>query len=136
MLFDGYAATLRSVGELALAILTVGIAWLVLYFKRRAHHFRITTQRIVVEEGLFSKRIDQLDIYRITDYTVDLPFGQRIMNTGNLFLKAMDPTTPELKLMGLKTDVRALYENLRRATEIEKQRRGVRVIDNEAHYAP
>ncbi len=136
MLFEGYAATVRSIGEVVLCVITLGIAYLVLYFKRRSHRFRVTTQRIVVEEGLFSKRMDQLDVYRITDYTVDLPFGQRMMGTGNLILKAMDPTTPELRLIGLKTDVRALYENLRRATEIEKQRRGVRVIDNEAHYAP
>ncbi len=130
-MFEGYAATLRSFGELCLAIVTVGLGWLVLYLKRRSIRYRVTTQRIVVERGLFSKRMDQLDIYRIIDYVVDLPFGQRIMGTGNLVLRSMDPTNPEMKLVGLKTDVRALYENLRRATEVEKQRHNVRVIDNE-----
>jgi uncharacterized membrane protein YdbT with pleckstrin-like domain len=129
VLFDGYAAVIRSLGALGLSIITLGIAALVFYFRSRSLHYRITTQRIVIEHGMFSKRMDQIDIYRITDYVVDLPFGQRVMGTGNLVLKSMDPTTPELRLDGLKTDVRALYENLRRATELEKQRRGVRLID-------
>jgi hypothetical protein len=131
VLFAGYPALIRSAGEVALTIFTLGVALVVLYFKRRGQHYRVTTQRIVIEHGLLSKRMEQLDIYRITDYTVDVPFGQRMMGTGNLILKSLDPTTPELHLMGLKTDIRALYENLRRATESERQRRGVRVLDTE-----
>jgi hypothetical protein len=43
----------------------------------------------------------------------------------------MDPTTQEVKLKNLKTDVVALYEALRAATEAERVRRGVRILDNE-----
>jgi len=53
------------------------------------------------------------------------------MGNGNLVLEAMDKTTPEVRLLGLKTDVTLLYERLRAATEIEKRRRGVRVFDIE-----
>ena len=124
---------MRQIGQVLLGIITLGIAVLVFSWKRKALHYRITTQRVVIEYGLFSKRMDQLDVYRIIDYTVDIPFGQRLVGTGNLILKSMDQTTPELRLIGLKTDVRGLYENLRRATELEKQRRGVRVVDAESH---
>lgn len=133
VLFDGHPALFCSFGQVLLGIITLGIAVLVFSWKRKALHYRITTQRVVIEYGLFSKRMDQLDVYRIIDYTVDIPFGQRLVGTGNLILKSMDQTTPELRLIGLKTDVRGLYENLRRATELEKQRRGVRVVDAESH---
>ena len=70
----------------------------------------MTTERIVVENGLLSKRMDQIDIYRINDYVVERPFGQRMMGTGNIVLNAMDASTPQMRLDGLKTDVRELYE--------------------------
>ena len=80
---------------------------------------------------LFSKRMDQIDLYRVVDYVVERPFGQRLMGTGNLVLRTSDKTTPEVRLVGLKTDVVALYERLREATEAEKQHRAVRVLDIE-----
>lgn len=133
VLFDGYPALLPTLGAWAIAVLTVGLGVVYFALRRKSVHYRVTTQRIVIERGLLSKRMDQLDVYRITDYSVELPFAQRLVGTGNLVLKSMDPTTPEVRLEALATDVRGLYENLRRATEIEKQRRGVRVIDNETH---
>jgi len=82
-----------------------------------------------VESGLFSKKMEQVDLYRITDYVVERPFGQRLVGTGNLVLEAINSTSPMLRLDGLKTDVMALYEKLRAATEASKARRGVRVVD-------
>ncbi len=131
LLYEGRGGLVPSVGGLLICVLTVGLALLVYWLKRLGRHYRITTQRIVVERGVFSKRLEQIDIYRITDYVVERPFGQRIMGTGNLLLRSMDPTTPELRLYGLNTDVVALYEKLRAATEAAKGRRGVRVVDYE-----
>jgi uncharacterized membrane protein YdbT with pleckstrin-like domain len=131
VLFDGNPALVASFGALLLAILTLGLALLVFLWRSKSQHYRITTQRVVVERGIFSKRLDQIDLYRINDYIVERPFLQRLLGTGNLVLEALDRTTPELKLFGLKTDVVALYEKLRVATEAEKRRRGVRLVDME-----
>jgi 20S proteasome alpha/beta subunit len=46
-----------------------------------------------------------------------------------LVLSTQDRSTPALKLSGLSADVVQLYERLRKATELEKRRRGVRVLD-------
>ncbi len=130
-LFEGHPAVLTSVVALLVSIVTLGLALIYYWIASRAIHVRITTQRIVLDRGILSKRMDQLDLYRVTDYVVERPLAQRMMGTGNLVLKAMDASTPELALRGLKTDVVALYESLRRATEDEKRRRGVRVVDYE-----
>ncbi len=129
VLFHGHPALFPSVGSLLLTVITLGLAGLYFFIQQKSRHYRITSERIVVEVGLFSKRMDQIDIYRINDYVVELPFGQRLMGTGNIVLNAMDASTPQMRLDGLKTDVRELYEALRKATEKEKQRRGVRVVD-------
>jgi uncharacterized membrane protein YdbT with pleckstrin-like domain len=129
LLFEGHPALLQSLGPLLISVLTLGLALIYFWAQAQGTRYRITTQRVVVETGLFSKRLDQIDLYRIHDYIVERPLGQRIMSTGNLLLSTQDRSTPALRLVGLKTDVVQLYEKLRKATEQEKRRRGVRVLD-------
>lgn len=131
LLFEGHPAAVQGFGGLVLAILTLGLSVLVNYIRARGTLYRITSQRLVIERGVFSKRTEQVDLYRIVDYVVDRPFGQRIMGTGNIVLEAMDKTTPEIKIEGVKTDVIRLYEMLRYCTEQEKKKRNVRVLDVE-----
>lgn len=131
LLFAGRPAAVQGLFGLLLAVVTLGISALVGWFRAQGTSYKITTQRVVIERGVFSKRMEQIDLYRIVDYVVERPFDQRVMGTGNIVLEAMDKTTPEVRLEGLKTDVVALYERLRYSTEQEKKRRGVRVVDVE-----
>ena len=48
----------------------------------RGRHYRVTTKRVVVETGILYKRLEQVDLYRVSDYTVLRPLAQRIMGTG------------------------------------------------------
>ncbi len=129
VLFEGRPALVPGLGSLLICILTLGLALPYYLLRRLARHYRITTERVVVESGIFSKRMEQIDLYRITDYVVERPFSQRVLGNGNLVLEGMDSTTPVVKLEALPTNVVALYEALRAATEEEKRRRGVRVVD-------
>lgn len=131
VLFEGGPAVVQSLGPLLLAILTLGLWLIPLWWRARAVKYRVTTRRVVVETGILSKRLEQIDLYRINDYSVERPVLQRLLGTGNLLLKTVDKTTPEIVLRGIATDVVALYEKLRAATEADKLRRGVRLIHNE-----
>lgn len=131
VLFEGQPALVHSLGALLIAILTLGIAVLFFWFKRGGVSYRITTQRVVIDKGIFSKKLEQLDLYRVHDFTVDRPFGQRVLGTGNVRLNTYDKSTPVVELTGLKTDVVALYETMRVAVENAKAARGVRMVDYE-----
>ncbi|AKU94408.1 hypothetical protein AKJ09_01072 [Labilithrix luteola] len=131
LLYAGRPALVPGFGAALLAVVTLGISLLVGWFRTRGVQYKITSQRIVIERGVFSKRMEQIDLYRVVDYVVERPFGQRVMGTGNLVLESMDKTSPQIRIENIKTDVMALYERLRFATEQEKRRRGVRVVDNE-----
>jgi uncharacterized membrane protein YdbT with pleckstrin-like domain len=131
LLFEGSPAALQGAGAFLLAILTLGIWAIVCVVRAKAVRYKITSQRIVIERGFLSKRMEQVDLYRVVDYVVDRPFGQRLMGTGNIILESADKTTPEIRIDGVKTDVMALYERLRYCTEQEKRKRGVRVLDVE-----
>ena len=131
VLFEGRPALVPSIGVLVLAVVTLGIWLLPRWWRSLGLHYRITTRRIVVETGVLSKRMEQIDLYRVNDYTVDRPFLQRLLGTGNLFLRTFDKTTPELRIAEIKTDVVTLYERLRQATERDRAARGVRMVDYE-----
>src|SRR6187402_530071 len=92
VLFDGHPALVPSVGALVLLILTAGLWFIPLWWSSRTRHFRLTTKRVVVETGILNKRLEQVDLYRVSDYTVLRPLSQRVMGTGNLILKALDHT--------------------------------------------
>lgn len=131
VLYEGHPAVLPTLTSWLVTILTLGLAAIYFAVKAKSQRYKLTNQRIVLETGLLSKRLDQIDTYRINDYVVERPFGQRLVGTGNLILSALDRSTPEVRIFGLKTDVTALYEQLRKATEEQKARRGVRVLDTE-----
>jgi uncharacterized membrane protein YdbT with pleckstrin-like domain len=131
VLFEGHPPLVPSLGQLIIAILTLGLWVIVLFWRSRSKSYRLTTRRVVVETGILNKRLEQVDLYRVSDYTVLRPLSQRIMGTGNLILKALDHTEPEVRIENIKTDVVALYERIRAATESEKRKRGVRVMDLE-----
>lgn len=131
VLFDGHPAVVPGLGALLLAVLTLGLALIYFLLQSRSTHYKVTTRRVMVEHGLLSKRLEQVDAYRIKDYVVERPFGQRMLGTGNLLLLTLDATAPSVALRGLPTDVVALYEKLRVAAEADRGRRGVRIIDSE-----
>ena len=54
-----------------------------------------------------------------------------MMGTGNLILRVLEKKTEEIVIAGIKADVVNVYERVRKATELEKTRRGVRIMDLE-----
>ena len=130
VLFEGRPAAVATFGDVLLVVLTLGLGWVWLWARAVGSSYRLTTTRIVMERGLFSKRLEQIDLYRVEDYVVELPLGQRMLGTGNLVITTTDRTSHgEVRLDRLRTDVRKLYEDLRAATEADKLRRGVRRVD-------
>jgi uncharacterized membrane protein YdbT with pleckstrin-like domain len=67
-LFEGHPALVPSIGALLVAILTLGLALIVFWWRSRAVHYRLTSQRVVIESGILSKKMEQIDLYRIRDY--------------------------------------------------------------------
>ena len=134
VLFEGYPSVIPGALALLIATLTLGLALIYFFVRSRQTHYKITTQRIIIKRGILSKKMDQVDTYRINDFVVERPFGQRLMGTCNIVLTSMDRSNPEVHINGIRTDVLALYEQLRVATEDQKIRRGVRTLDASEHH--
>lgn len=130
-IYEAQPSLLPSLGALAVTVITAGLALLYFLLRRSGTKYRVTSQRIVIDSGIFSKKLEQVDLYRVNDFVVERPFTQRIMGTGNLTMHTTDKSNPTVRLMGVGTDVVALYERVRAAVEAAKQAKGVRVVDNE-----
>lgn len=90
--------------------------------------YEVTTERIRVTTGLLSRRTDELELYRVRDYTVYEPFWQRMVGCGDIVLATADRTTPELILRAVPR-AQALKDQIRTHTELVRQRRGVRDLE-------
>jgi len=130
-IYEGQPSLLPTLGSYLICIFTVGLALIYYALKRSGTKYRVTSQRIVIDAGIFSKSLDQVDLYRVNDFHVDRPFFQRIVGTGNIRLVTTDRQNPVIMLHGIHTDVVQLYEQLRAAVAAAKAAAGVRVVDNE-----
>jgi len=125
-LFSGRPAALYSLGRWVLTLLTLGIAGLCYWIASLSTRFEITTQRVRIERGVFSKSRQDTEIYRIDDITLEQPFGMRVLGHAILFLRSTDRSTPEIRLYGVP-GLAALAEKLRECSLRERERRGVKV---------
>lgn len=96
----------------------------------RSRQYELTTQRVRVRQGLFSKRTDELELYRVKDVTLFEPFWQRLFSIGNIVVTTHDATTPTLTLEALPGAAQT-REALRNAIEDCRDRKRVRIAELE-----
>jgi membrane protein YdbS with pleckstrin-like domain len=125
-LFAGHPAALYSLGRWLLAIITLGIAGLIYKIASTATRFEITTQRVRIERGVFSKSRQDTELYRIDDIAFEQPFGMRLVGHAVVYLRSTDRTTPEIRLYGIP-GLRDLADRLRECSLREREKRGVKV---------
>jgi len=123
VLFEGRPAMISSVGRLLASVLLLPL--LGFWLERRSTHYRITSQRIVIERGLLSTMRENLELFRLDDFQTTRPLGMRLLGYGILRLRSSDRSVPELAISGLR-DVETLAEQLRAAAFKDRERRGVR----------
>ena len=125
-LFSGRPAALYSIGRWMLTIVTLGIAGLCYKLASLSTRFDITTQRIRIERGVFSKSRQDTELYRIDDIALEQPLGMRMVGHAVLFLRSTDRTTPDIRIYGVP-GLSTLGDQLRECALRERERRGIRV---------
>lgn len=92
--------------------------------------YEITTQRLRITQGVFSKRTDEIELYRVNDTTLVAPFLYRMFDAGNIVLSTNDATTPIVTIEAVK-NAPEIREQLRKSIEICRDRKRVRVTEFE-----
>ena len=74
--------------------------------------------------------MDEIELYRIKDSTVDNPFILRILGLGNIRLITSDKSTPVITIPAIK-DAREVRETIRKRVEYLRDKKRVREVDYE-----
>ncbi|MGL5039929.1 MAG: PH domain-containing protein [Aeromonas sp.] len=78
--------------------------------------YELTTERFITKTGVFNKKTDELELYRLKDYSLEEPFFLRMFSLANINLSASDVSHDHLKIYAIK-DGHALRDLIRNNAE-------------------
>ena len=82
--------------------------------------YELSSERLLYGRGVFSRVTDQLELYRVRDYTLLEPFHLRIFGLSNILIVSSDRTNPRLMIQGISNG-REVLQLIR--DRVEQQRR-------------
>ena len=101
------------------------------WLRTRARTYQVTSERIKVSDGVFNRKTDELELYRVRDYRVTEPFWLRLFGLGNLIVSSMDVSSPSLEICAIR-DPNGRREDLRKYVEVCRDKKRVRVTEFES----
>lgn len=104
------------------------VALLCIHIHNSTIKYILTTERLRICSGFFIRKIVDLELYRVKDVSIILPFHLRIFRLGNLELRTSDPTTPYFVLEAIP-GIGRLEEMIRRFVEQRRDLKRVQEID-------
>lgn len=109
----------------SLALVLTGILMAVgIRIKRRHERYKITTLVIEFQRGVFSTRIDNMELWRVNDIGFHQNLFDKILGVSTIHLKTQDASHPDLDLIGLPPG-RLVYDKLKEGIHIARQARNV-----------
>lgn len=123
-LFSGHPKVIYTFGQYVLVVCTLGIALLVYWLRSLSTTFTITTQRVQIEHGLFSKTKDNLELFRVDHFDVLKPFGMRLLGQCQVHLHSSDEGMSSVYLYGIPR-LEGMADTLRECSLRERARRRV-----------
>jgi uncharacterized membrane protein YdbT with pleckstrin-like domain len=100
------------------------------YLQTKNKVYELTSERLKITEGVFSKVTDTLELYRVKDLETRQPFFYRMVGVENVQLNTSDTSSPFIFIEAIPRTV-GLGDKIRNQVEIIRQQKGVREIDVE-----
>src|SRR5712692_7478298 len=100
------------------------------YLKTKNKIYELTTERLKITEGVFSKVTDTLELYRVKDLETRQPFLYRLVGVENVQLNTSDSSSPFIFIQAIPSTV-GLGDKIRNQVEAIRAQKGVREIDVE-----
>ena len=123
-LYSGHPATISSAWQWIAVFLTLGIAFVFYWLKSLATSYEITTQRVRIERGIFSKIKDSVELFRVDHFDLHKPLGMRLAGYCLLHLRSSDASFETVILYGIPK-LELVADTLRECSLRERSRRRV-----------
>jgi uncharacterized membrane protein YdbT with pleckstrin-like domain len=128
-LWSGTSSQLKNFWPFVSCLLILPIPWAIWrWLETKNHVYRLTTERLVVETGVFGRHTETLELYRVRDLQVTQPFLLRMFGLQNIKLLTSDTSTPEQVIDHIPAELN-LPDQFRKQIEIARDRKRVRDID-------
>jgi uncharacterized membrane protein YdbT with pleckstrin-like domain len=104
----------------------IAIKW----FQNLATTYEVTEDRLILHRGIFSKSIDEIELYRIKDIRIDFSLINQWAGIGTITLLSSDETTGSHPFVIRDIEqAQARREKLRDLVNAARRARGVREFD-------
>jgi uncharacterized membrane protein YdbT with pleckstrin-like domain len=113
----------RGIASLVLVVLSMLIC-LVKIIQLKSTSYEVSPDRIEWSRGIFSRKIDNLDMFRIVDLKLHRSLLDCVLGIGTITLITNDKTDPEFKFTKISAP-RELYDLLKDATLDADRKQGV-----------
>jgi membrane protein YdbS with pleckstrin-like domain len=100
------------------------------YLQTKCTVYELTSERVKINEGVFSKVTDTLELYRVKDIETRQPFLYRVCGIENVQLNTSDTSSPFVLIQAIPHDA-GLGDKIRNQVETIRPQKGVREIDVE-----
>ena len=111
----------------AAVLLALRLLYAFVYLRRM--EYRINGEQLIIEYGVFTRKSDYLELYRIVDFNEHRILPQQICGLKSVTIYSGDRSSPKLVITGLKNDL-DLVSLIRERVEYNKQIKGIYEITN------
>ena len=100
------AVAIKTRPEVQRIIIIAGLAvalilFLTVVYKKYSVLYRLSTQRLFLIRGLVSRKIEELELFRVRDIQVTQSFWQRILGFGRMTVFSTDASAPRFEMLGV-----------------------------------
>lgn len=118
--FNFSAASMVTIGKyrVMLGLGVVIVVSLMLFYKAwkiRMTHYEITPDRIEYGEGVFDRKVDNIDMFRVVDIKLRRNILDCMVGVGTVILTTSDKNQPEFEFKKVKNS-RELYDTVKKAS--------------------
>ena len=133
-----WRGTSSQLKNLGIFILCGLFCWLIVpifialarYLQTKNKIYELTTERLKITEGVFSKMTDTLELYRVKDIETHQPFIYRMLGVENVQMNTSDLSSAFILVEAIPTEV-GFADKLRNQVETIRMQKRVREIDIE-----
>ena len=100
------------------------------WLRTKTTRYHLTTERLQMSYGIFSRKTEDLELYRVKDYQLSEPFMMRLFGLADILLTTMDEQNNTVYLKAIP-DGKGLRDVIRKHVELCRDRKRVRVSEFE-----
>ena len=129
----GFFSMLCLIAALLSSWTLLGVLWFAMIvglrvLRIKSIHYHLTNQRLRVTHGLLSRKIVEIELFRVRDLTIEQGFIQRLLTLGTVKAISTDEDAKVILLSGIK-DAMKVKENLRTFVMQARKATGTRDVD-------